>query len=309
MEVYHVDEDEAPAETENDWLMVVSGSGSGKPLEDARYAKKKGMNVMFITQNKGLIDEFDYVIVIPKNNHYREEFAPMGTEFEQAAAVVGCSMVHVLGKASYSSYESSCQDFINSMSQNLNTLLKQEEYIDKFLGLIDDCLRVDLGIKTYWVGAESTQDVMDVGKIRFNHLNKRDNGNYLKNFRSRGINNWGMRQSKDVGLFASGSGMTKQTLTYLYQAIDAGMRVFGFTSFKESSLGMRTKPYGNLIIKGRDKMESLHDKPMPERGGYKAPFFEMNLYLTLDALLALIAKRNGITPADMKGKHKKGLGT
>jgi len=69
-------------------------------------------------------------------------------------------------------------------------------------------------------------------------------------------------------------------------------------------LGLLTRPYGNLIITGREMAESDYNTSITDRKSKFLPLFELNTYLTLDSLLALIAKNNGITEDDMKRTHR-----
>jgi len=86
------------------------------------------------------------------------------------------------------------------------------------------------------------------------------------------------------------------------------MKLFTITSFKESSLARINKWYrkyqGNLIIEGRPEMISYYNKSMYKVTTTFFPQFELNTYITLDALLALIAKNNDITEEDMKKTHR-----
>ena len=141
-------------------------------------------------------------------------------------------------------------------------------------------------------------------KVQLGHLHKEN----LKDLRVVYEGHWKSRRKHDLAIFMSGSGETDQILKYAQQAGDLGMKVFTITSFKNSSLARTTKRYrnsqGTLVIEGRPEMVSYFNTSIRKLDISFFPQFELNTYITLDSLLALIAKNNNITEDDMKKTHR-----
>jgi D-arabinose 5-phosphate isomerase GutQ len=156
----------------------------------------------------------------------------------------------------------------------------------------------------YFKGVGINEIISRVIAIRYGHLHKEG----LKDLRVVYEGHWKSRRKDDLVLLISGSGETDQILKYAEQACDVGMKLFTITSFKESCLAEYTKGHceyqGNLIVEGRPEMVSYYNKSINNRTKIFFPQFELNTYITLDSLLALIAKNNDISEEDMKKTHR-----
>ncbi|TFG26132.1 MAG: hypothetical protein EU532_10665 [Promethearchaeota archaeon] len=288
-----------------DIFIVNSRSGQGKSYEDAKFALKKGLDVIFITGNEKLVEEFENVLLIQGNINHKKNYAPLGTEFEQASAVLSSFMGYTYDKADkIKIFKECCKNVINNLNFNLEQLEKQETAIHNFLRLMDNFLDVTNNNVVYFKGVGINEIISRVIAIRYGHLHKEG----LKDLHVVYEGHWRSRKKDDLAILMSGSGETDQILKYAQQAGDVGMKLFTITSFKESSLARTNKWYrkyqGNLIIEGRPEMISYYNKSMYKVTTTFFPQFELNTYITLDALLALIAKNNDITEEDMKKTHR-----
>ncbi len=288
-----------------DIFIVNSRSGSGKSLQNARFAKKKGLDVIFITGNESLKDEFDNVILIKDNSNHESKYAPLGTEFEQASAVFCSCMGYAYTEQDmFDSYNLYYNVAIEGMSSNLERLKKQENILENFLNLINEYLDINNKNLVYLKGVGINEIIARVIAIRYGHLHKEN----LKDINVIYEGHWRGRKKGDLTILMSGSGETDQILKYAQQAGDVGMRLFTITSFKDSHLARTNKWYrnysGNLIIEGRPYMVSHYNKAIRHIEEKFFPQFELNTYVTLDALLASIAKMNDITEEDMKKTHR-----
>ena len=193
---------------------------------------------------------------------------------------------------------------IEGMHSNLENLRKQEKTLEHFIKLINEYLEHDNHNWVYFKGVGINEIIARVIAIRYGHLHKEN---------SKDINviydgHWRGRKKDDLVILMSGSGETDQILKYAQQAGDVGMKLFTITSFKDSHLARMNKWYrnyaGNLIIEGRPYMVSQYNKAIRHVEENFFPQFELNTYITLDALLASIAKLNDITEDDMKLTHR-----
>ncbi len=290
---------------EGDIFIVNSRSGKGKATEDAEFALKKGLNVIYITGNPKLEEKFENVILIKGDINHEIKYAPLGTEFEQASAVLCSCMGYAYNKSDkIKVFDDSCSNVMRGLYSNLQELEKQEKPINSFTSLINDFLETNNESVVYFKGVGINEIISRVIAIRYGHLHKKG----LKNLHVVYEGHWKSRRKDDLAVLISGSGETDQILKYAQQAGDVGMRLFTITSFKESSLARTNKWYrkyqGNLIIKGRPEMVSYYNKSIHKVTKRFFPQFELNTYITLDALLALIAKDNDITEEDMKKTHR-----
>lgn len=290
---------------EGDIFIVNSRSGKGKATEDAEFALKKGLNVIYITGNPKLEEKFENVILIKGDINHEIKYAPLGTEFEQASAVLCSCMGYAYNKSDkIKVFDDSCSNVMRGLYSNLQELEKQEKPINSFTSLINDFLETNNESVVYFKGVGINEIISRVIAIRYGHLHKEG----LKNLHVVYEGHWKSRRKDDLAVLISGSGETDQILKYAQQAGDVGMRLFTITSFKESSLARTNKWYrkyqGNLIIKGRPEMVSYYNKSIHKVTKRFFPQFELNTYITLDALLALIAKDNDITEEDMKKTHR-----
>ncbi|MBN1799872.1 MAG: hypothetical protein JW891_00100 [Candidatus Lokiarchaeota archaeon] len=288
-----------------DIFIVNSRSGSGKSYESAMFAKKKGLDVIFITGNEKLKDDFENVILVKANSNRDVKCAPLGTEFEQASAVFCSCVGYAYGESEMTkAYDLYSSVAVEGMRSNLNNLKREEKIIDNFISLITELLDPQNESVVYFKGVGSNEIIARVIAIRYGHLNKE--GKKDLNVVYEG--HWKSRKKNDLAILMSGSGETDQILKYAHQAGDIGMNLFTITSFKDSSLARRNKWYrnyaGNLIIEGRPEMLSYYNKSIHNIEEKFFPQFELNTYVTLDALLAAIAKENDITEDDMKKTHR-----
>lgn len=287
-----------------DIFLANSRSGSGKIIDDAEFAQKKGLQVIFITANKELKEKFDNVIYLKKNGH-KEIYAPLGTEFEQASATLCSCLAYAYDKKEpLKTFKKACKNVIESFHSNLETLEQQNDTIGTFISLMNEYLRIETDGVVYFKGTGINEIIARVIAIRYGHLHKEGEKDLNVVYES----HWRCRQSQDLAILLSGSGQTDQIVKDARQAGDVGLRIFAITSFGDSKLARTNRWYkhhaGNLIIEGRPEMISYYNKSIFDIASPFFPQFELNTYLTLDSLLALIAKQNNITEKDMKKTHR-----
>jgi D-arabinose 5-phosphate isomerase GutQ len=287
----------------NDIFFFNSGSASGSPITHAQFAKKDGLRVIGMTYNATIINEFPDVIVLAPSKSKNSLYAPLGTEFELTSAVVGTCLgysVRDTVKESIEDFQEATQQIVNRFD---NTRLYFEENLEMlmdFIGIITEYLTAPVKKNVYFRGVGRDQIVNQVAAIRYGHLRKEPDKDLHVIYES----HWDLRKEGDLIIVTSGSGSTTQTMDYAMQAFVSGMRVFGITSFANSDLGRFTKRVdGNLIVPGRKDPFSMYNVIHTERKMF-LPEFELNVYLTLDALLAQIASNNGITEDDMRRSHR-----
>ena len=290
---------------QGDIFVVNSRSGSGKSTEDAEFALKKGLNVIYITGNPEIEEKFENVILIKGDINHEKKYAPLGTEFEQASAVLCSCMGYAYNKSKkMEAFNDNCINVIDGLHSNLQELEKQEKPITSYTSLINEFLGINNDRVIYFKGVGINEIISRIIAIRYGHLHKE----CLKDLHVVYEGHWKSRRKDDLAVLISGSGETDQILKYAQQAGDVGMKLFTITSFKESSLARVNKWYrkyqGNLIIEGRPEMVSYYNKSIHKVTKTFFPQFELNTYITLDALLALIAKNNDITEEDMKKTHR-----
>lgn len=286
-----------------DSFIMNSRSGEGKVYDHACFAKKSGLSTIIISCNQHLKNYFDNVIVLDKPIEHRTEYTPLGTEFEQASAVLSaCIGSSFKGGDKWGVFNENFNRIIDSFYDNIDFLKKQEDSLNSFIELINDYLRIDNPGVVYFKGLGINNIISQVIAIRYGHLHK----NGEKDLRVVYEGHWKSRKPDDLAILISGSGETKQITSYAEQSFNEGMNVFGITSNQNSYLAKFAKRCkGSLIIPGRVKKTSQYNESVGrlENGGY-LPLFELNTYLTLDALLAVIAKKNGISQGDMAKTHR-----
>ncbi|TFG01003.1 MAG: SIS domain-containing protein [Promethearchaeota archaeon] len=275
-----------------------------KIVSHARFARKKGLDVFFITANEEIKDIFENVILIKKEG-YNKEYAPLGTGFEQATAtLMSCIACSYYKKNPKESFDTLCKEVIQGYNRNLETLLKQDRALDAFIEIVNEYLSIENPGVVYFKGMGINDIIAKVIAIRYGHLHK----NNCKDLNVVYESHWRCRRSNDLGIFLSGSGQTTQMIKYLSQAKSIGMKTFVITSYKDSKLARSNQWYkncrGNLIISGRSIKYSYFNQALETIDEAFFPQFELNTYLTLDALLALIAKYNNIDEEDMKKTHR-----
>ena len=288
-----------------DIFIVNSRSGKGKSAENAEFALKKGLDVIFITGNKELEERFENVLLIKRHEKREKAFAPLGTEFEQTSAVLcSCMGFSYDNQNKINIFEESCENVIRGFNSNLIGLAEQGKIIKNFSNMMNGFLEIDNNNIVFFKGVGVNEIISRVIAIRYGHLHKEG----LKDLHVVYEGHWKSRKKNGLAILMSGSGETDQIIEYAHQAGDVGMNLFTITSFKDSSLARTNKWYrnfqGNLIIEGRPNMISYYNISIHKVKERFFPQFELNTYLTLDSLLALIAKNNGITEEDMKRTHR-----
>jgi D-arabinose 5-phosphate isomerase GutQ len=275
-----------------------------KIVSHAKFARQKGLDVFFITANEEIEDLFDNVILIKKEG-YNKEYAPLGTGFEQATAtLMSCIACSYHKENPSETFDRLCKQVIEGYNENLESLLEQDRALNAFIDTINEYLDIKNNGVVYFKGMGINDIIAKVIAIRYGHLHKND----CKDLNVVYESHWRCRRSNDLGIFLSGSGQTTQMVKYLNQAKSIGMNTFVITSYKESRLARSNQWYkncrGNLIIKGRSIQYSYFNQALETIEEPFFPQFELNTYLTLDALLALIAKKHDITEKDMKKTHR-----
>lgn len=275
-----------------------------KIVSHAKFARQKGLDVFFITANEEIEDLFDNVILIKKEG-YNKEYAPLGTGFEQATAtLMSCIACSYHKKNPSETFDKLCKQVIEGYNKNLESLLEQDRALNAFIDTINEYLDIKNNGVVYFKGMGINDIIAKVIAIRYGHLHK----NNCKDLNVVYESHWRCRRSNDLGIFLSGSGQTTQMVKYLNQAKSIGMNTFVITCYKESKLARSNQWYkncrGNLIIKGRSIQYSYFNQALETIEEPFFPQFELNTYLTLDALLALIAKEHDITEKDMKKTHR-----
>ncbi len=275
-----------------------------KIVSHAKYAREKGLKVFFVTANDEILDIFDNVILIEKEG-YQKKYAPLGTGFEQATAtLMSCIACSYNKENPKERFDALSKQVIEGYNNNLKTLLNQDDSLNAFCDVINEYLDINNGGVVYFKGMGINEIIAKVIAIRYGHLHKNDCNDLNVVYES----HWRCRRSNDLGIFLSGSGQTTQMIKYLNQAKYIGMGTFVITCYEDSQLAMSNQHYkysrGNLFIKGRTIQHSYFNQALETIENPFFPQFELNTYLTLDALLALLAKNNDITEDDMKKTHR-----
>ncbi|MCP4760621.1 MAG: hypothetical protein GY870_02495 [archaeon] len=292
-----------------DILFFNTGSGTGSPIKHALAAKDDGLNIIGMTYNPKIKDEFSKgILVLEPSKNKNPLYAPLGTEFELTSAIVGSSIGYSISDTPEKSMEifNECTKQIVSLFDETYGLHPQNvESIRKFIELITMYLGPTCKNKVYFRGVGRDSITNKVSAIRFGHLHKIDRaGHELKDLQVIYEGHWDLRTQSDLAIITSGSGSTSQSLNYATQAFISGMRVFGITSFENSDLGRFTNRVdGCLVIPGRRIPYSMYNATQNERINY-LPEFELNVNLTMDSLLAQIASNNDISENDMKASHR-----
>jgi D-arabinose 5-phosphate isomerase GutQ len=297
--------------SKGDIFFFNSGSGSGSPVTHAQAAAKDGLFILGMTYNADIKTLFKdtksgILTLIPSMNR-NKLYAPLGTEFEFASAVIGACIGYGVGKT----VEESMLEF-DKCSQTIvdlfnNTVSFYEDNLDafiEFINIINQYLQPKCMNKVYFRGVGRDSIINQVCAIRYGHLHKMVDGNVTKDLQVIAEGHWDLRKERDLAIITSGSGSTSQTLDYAMQAFISGLKVFGITSFEDSDLGRFTNRVdGCLVVPGRHAPFSMYNMVSKHRTNY-LPEFELNCYLTMDSLLAQIASDHGITENDMKASHR-----
>lgn len=286
-----------------DIFIFNTGSGSGSPLAHARAAKENGLKVIGMTYNQELEQEFDNVLVLRKNDHRNKRLAPLGTEFEIASAIIGVCLgysVKYNAEASLKEFEASTSQIIRLFEATYDYLEEEIESLMGFIKLVSEFIPKDNKSKVYFLGVGRNEIINRIAAIRYGHLHKDPDCDLTVIYEG----HWDLRKENDLAIILSGSGATSQTLNFANQAFISGMRIFGVTSFRDSDLGNFTRRVdGCLVLPGREDFVSMYNQPVHQRRNY-FPAFELNCYITFDALLAQVAYNRDISEADMKASHR-----
>ncbi len=287
----------------DDIFFFNSGSGSGSTIKHAEKARDDGLKVIGMTYNEELKEEFPDVVILKPSQNRNPVLAPLGTEFEFSTAVIGS----LLGYAVNDTPEKSVKNFFTE-SERFFTLFEETisefecniEPVLNFIQTIASYIHSDCGKKIYFRGVGRDAIINRVAAIRYGHLYKEPDFDLKVIYEG----HWDLRSKGDLAIITSGSGSTTQSLNYAMQAYISGMDLFGITSFKDSDLGKFTgRAGGCLVIRGRKNPYSMYNLAPESRLSY-LPEFELNTYLTLDALLAQIASDFKITEEDMQAAHR-----
>ncbi len=285
-----------------------SGSGSGSPLKHALSAKEDGLNIIGMTQNKKLLEEFpESILILNPSQKKNAIFAPLGTEFEFCSAVIGScigsAVNDTVGEANrkFQMHSQALLDLFESsighFEDNLDSLLQ-------FIDVIEPYILPSNKSYVHFQGVGRDSIINHVAAIRYGHLHKMVGGKVTKDLRVIFTGHWDLRKAGDLVIVTSGSGSTSQTLNYCLQAFISGMNIFGFTSFEDSDLGKFTRRVdGCLVVPGRRDRFSMYNVTLKHRRNF-LPEFELNTYLTTDSLLSQIAFNHDITENDMKAIHR-----
>nr|MDO8109551.1 hypothetical protein [Candidatus Sigynarchaeota archaeon] len=286
----------------NDIFFFNSGSGSGSPISHAQAAKKDGLRVIGMTYNANLLDFPDALVLAPSKNK-NALYSPLGTEFELSSAVIGAAIGYSVRETiqqSMEDFEQSSQQIVSLFDSTRTYFEENLEMLMAYISLISNYICCENKNQVYFRGVGRDMIVNQVAAIRYGHLRKEPD----KDLRVIYEGHWDLRKENDLVILTSGSGSTSQTMDYALQAFVSGLRVFGITSFANSDLGRFTKRCdGCLVVPGRKDPFSMYNVIHTQRANF-LPEFELNVYLTLDALLAQIAANHGITEEDMRKSHR-----
>ncbi|MBD3353943.1 MAG: hypothetical protein GF364_20845 [Candidatus Lokiarchaeota archaeon] len=288
-----------------------SGSGSGAPLRHAQYAKKDELDVLGMTYNVDIHKEFPKplkgILILAPSTNKNKLYAPLGTEFEFTSAVIGASLGYSVGKnpeESLVKFEECCSTFLKLFRETYTYYENNLDALIKFINLIDEYVDPSNESNVFFRGVGRDSIINQVAAIRFGHLHKKVDDKVIKDLRVIFEGHWGLRSKGDLSIITSGSGSTSQTLNYATQSFVSGLNVFGITSFKDSDLGKFTERVdGCLVVPGRHDPFSMYNLVSRKRKDY-LPEFELNVYLTMDSLLAQVACDHGITEDDMRASHR-----
>lgn len=287
----------------NDIFLFNSGSGSGSPLAHAKVAKEDGLRVLGMTYNRKISQDFPDVLVLEPSKNKNQLYAPLGTEFELTSAVIGSCIGYSVRETvaeSIDSFENAALKILDLFDNTHGYLEDNLESIMEFISLVSSYIPKSNENYVYFRGVGRDQIVNQVSAIRYGHLHKEPD----KDLRVIYEGHWGLRKKGDLVILTSGSGSTSQTLNYAMQAFISGMKIFGITSFAKSDLGkFANRCSGCLVLPGRKEPFSMYNLSHIKRKDY-LPEFELNCYITLDALLAQIASNYGITEEDMRASHR-----
>ena len=288
-----------------DILFVNTGSAKGSIKKHAEEAYKIGMRIIGMTTNQEFADQYPDLMLIPLNKEKNSIYAPLGTEFEFCTAIIGS----LIGYSIADTPEKSVQNFDSNMKIIIDLLRttyqkyheedSQRNFL-KFKELIQDYLPKANTKKIYFRGVGRDMIVSRVAAIRYGHLHKEPELDLRVIYEG----HWDLREKEDLIILISGSGSTSQTMNYALQAFISGANIFGLTSFKDSDLGkFCARNNGCIEVLGRKHLFSMYNIAPEKRLAY-LPEFELNTYITLDALLAQIAYDNKITEKDMELSHR-----
>ncbi len=287
----------------NDIFMFNSGSGSGSTLTHAQAAQKDGLKILGMSYNRKMEEMFPEVLILEPSKVKNPLFAPLGTEFELSSAVIGSCLGYAVNSTPQKSlvkFKESTEKVVELYEYTYGYLEQEIESLMGFIHAISKYVPAGNKKKIYFRGVGRDRTVNRVAAIRYGHLHKGNEADLQVIYEG----HWDLREQGDLAIVTSGSGATSQTLDYAMQAFISGMDVFGITSFSDSDLGkFCSRVNGCLVLPGRDERYSVYNVPSAQRKTY-LPAFELNYYITMDALLAQIASNFRITESDMKASHR-----
>lgn len=286
-----------------DVFIFNTGSGSGSPLAHARAAKEKGLHIIGMSYNPEMEKEFENVLILRRTVNRNKQLAPLGTEFEIASAIIGVCLAYSVKDTpedSLQEFEKSTKKIIKLYDATYDYLEEEVESLMAFINIISEYVPAENQGKVYFLGVGRNEIINRIAAIRYGHLHKDPDCDLTVIYEG----HWDLRQKGDLAIILSGSGATSQTLAFANQAFISGMKIFGVTSFQESDLGNFTRRVdGCLVLPGREDFVSMYNQPVHRRHNY-FPAFELNTYITFDALLAQIAYNFDIKEDDMKASHR-----
>ncbi|MCF2139404.1 MAG: hypothetical protein K9W44_05045 [Candidatus Lokiarchaeota archaeon] len=286
-----------------DVFIFNTGSGSGSPLAHARAAKKIGLQVFGMSYNPEMEKEFENVLILRRNENRNKQLAPLGTEFEISSAIIGVCLAYSVKdtpEESLIEFNKSTEKILKLYDATYDYLEEEVESIMSFINLVSKYIPASNRKKVYFLGVGRNEIINRIAAIRYGHLHKDPDSDLTVIYEG----HWDLRQRGDLAIILSGSGATSQTLTFANQAFISGMHIFGVTSFHESDLAQFTRRVdGCLVLPGREDFVSMYNQPVHRRHNY-FPAFELNCYITFDALLAQIAYNFDIAEVDMKASHR-----
>ncbi|MHA1520448.1 MAG: hypothetical protein ACTSRK_09720 [Promethearchaeota archaeon] len=288
---------------QGDVFIFNTGSGSGSPLKHAQAAKEKGLHVIGMSYNPEMENKFENVMILRRNEQRNKKLAPQGTEFEIASAIIGVCLAYSVKdtvEESLREFERSSSQIVKLYEATYDYLEEEVESLMAFLKLVSDYVPANNHSKFYFLGVGRNEIVNRIAAIRYGHLHKDPDCDLMVIYEG----HWDLRTKDDLAVILSGSGATSQTLNFANQAFISGMRIFGVTSFPESDLGNFTRRVdGCLVLPGREDFVSRFNTSVNQRHN-SFPSFELNCYITFDALLAQLAHNFDISEADMKASHR-----
>ncbi|MFW9993010.1 MAG: SIS domain-containing protein [Candidatus Odinarchaeota archaeon] len=223
---------------------------------------------------------------------------PLGTVFELTSMFVTFAVTSTLVHDSpLYGFVNGASSILDNADKTLASLTADPKNIKSVVKLLENCSSVKNTDppQVFCLGSGISNVISSISGMRFQHLR----------INIQSVYDWRFRNKGDILIAISGSGETSQTLDYIKQARETGMKVISLTSYGESTMA-RESDY-HLLIHGREKggssyVEKQQIDPV-SRTGYYNPSFEYCAAVTCDALVAQIAADLDITEDTMKKEH------